>query len=101
MRHRSFGPARQPQDGENDERPSEVELFFDAERPQMEQQRRASHRLEIAVVVEQQLPVGDKAKCRRDIRPQERYSVPCKKTGEQRHAENDGDEPGYQPAGPP
>src|SRR5580692_5593133 len=67
----------------------------------MEQQRRASHRLEIAVVVEQQLPVSDKAKCRWDIRPQKRYGVPCKNTGEQRHAENDGDEPGHQPAGSP
>ncbi len=50
-------------------------------------------------MVEQQLPVGDKAERRRDVLPEQRYRVPCKKTGEEGYAENDGDEPGQQPAG--
>jgi hypothetical protein len=51
--------------------------------------------------MEQQLPVGDEPKRRRDIRPKKRHGVAREKAGDQRYAKNEGDERGQQPASSP
>jgi hypothetical protein len=56
------------QDSEHDEGPQEVELLFDAEGPQVEQEWGPPPRLEVIVVVEQEAPVGHETQRGWDVR---------------------------------
>ena len=72
--------ARPPQHAEHDERPEQVELLFDRERPHVPQRRRLRELVEVRLPREHEPPVGDVADRRRSRRRGSGRPRPARRT---------------------
>ncbi len=94
-------PAPEPaQQHDEDQRPQQVELLLDGERPQVAQQQRTPELLEVRAVGRDEVPVGRVRQRRQDLRPQLGRLV-----AEEEHHDDAGRgqqqvERGQEPAGP-
>ena len=60
-------PTSQRAQGDHHDRPQEIPLLFDGQRPRVAQRARSEQRIEVALIGDDEAPVGDVAQCRHRI----------------------------------
>ena len=94
-------PSQQGPAGSHRQRPQDVELLLDRQRPQMAEQRRARHRLEVGRVAVDERPVGHVAEGGEDVATEPTHLVGHHHRGEGDHGEEQEDQCREETAGTP